>query len=178
MYLKAIETKYKGYRFRSRSEARWAVFFDTAKIRWEYELEGFDVNGTWYLPDFYLPDFDSFFEVKGTDDYNHHTIKCLSDLTNKKVFVAIGKPPAPGGWSCGASYGLQTIFPFSNGHDDVAWGHNDMFLECNGCGRISIMNEVYSTMKDVCGSCHKSRLMPLDHALEAWRSARFEFGES
>jgi hypothetical protein len=26
--IKAIETSYKGYRFRSRLEARWAVFFD------------------------------------------------------------------------------------------------------------------------------------------------------
>ena len=26
--IKAIETYYKGYRFRSRLEARWAVFFD------------------------------------------------------------------------------------------------------------------------------------------------------
>lgn len=25
--IKAIETEYKGYRFRSRLEARWAVFF-------------------------------------------------------------------------------------------------------------------------------------------------------
>jgi hypothetical protein len=29
MSAKAIETHYKGYRFRSRLEARWAVFFDT-----------------------------------------------------------------------------------------------------------------------------------------------------
>ena len=30
--IKAIETYYKGYRFRSRLEARWAVFFDAAGI--------------------------------------------------------------------------------------------------------------------------------------------------
>jgi hypothetical protein len=52
MMLKAIETKYKGYRFRSRLEARWAVFFDTLGFQWEYEPEGFDLNGVWYLPDF------------------------------------------------------------------------------------------------------------------------------
>lgn len=27
--LKVIQTSYKGYRFRSRLEARWAVYFDT-----------------------------------------------------------------------------------------------------------------------------------------------------
>lgn len=51
--IKSIETVYNGYRFRSRSEARWAVFFDAAEIRYEYEPEGFDLGDSgWYLPDF------------------------------------------------------------------------------------------------------------------------------
>lgn len=64
--IKPIETVYNGYRFRSRLEARWAVFFDAAKIKYEYEPEGFELSdGTKYLPDFYLPDFDTYVEVKG-----------------------------------------------------------------------------------------------------------------
>jgi hypothetical protein len=48
-----IETIYRGYRFRSRLEARWAVFFQTLGVRWEYEPEGFRLStGEWYLPDF------------------------------------------------------------------------------------------------------------------------------
>ncbi len=39
--MKPIETKYKGCRFRSRLEARWAVFFDALGIKWRYEPEGF-----------------------------------------------------------------------------------------------------------------------------------------
>jgi hypothetical protein len=39
--MRPIETKYKGCRFRSRLEARWAVFFDALGIRWWYEPEGF-----------------------------------------------------------------------------------------------------------------------------------------
>lgn len=51
--LKPIETRYKGYRFRSRLEARWAVFFDALGLKWEYEPEGFELpNGVRYLPDF------------------------------------------------------------------------------------------------------------------------------
>jgi nucleoside 2-deoxyribosyltransferase len=51
--IKAIETRYKGYRFRSRLEARWAVFFDALGLEWEYEPEGFDLGDAgWYLPDF------------------------------------------------------------------------------------------------------------------------------
>jgi len=39
--IKAIETVYNGYKFRSRLEARWAVFFDALGIEYEYEKEGF-----------------------------------------------------------------------------------------------------------------------------------------
>jgi hypothetical protein len=49
---KAIETRYKGYLFRSRLEARWAVFFDALGLTWEYEPEGFKTDAGWYLPDF------------------------------------------------------------------------------------------------------------------------------
>ena len=53
--LKAIDTRYAGHLFRSRLEARWAVFFDRLGLRWEYEPEGFVLpDGTRYLPDFRL----------------------------------------------------------------------------------------------------------------------------
>lgn len=61
---KPIETIYNGYRFRSRLEARWAVFFDVLGIEYEYEPEGINEDGINYLPDFYLPEFFSYFEVK------------------------------------------------------------------------------------------------------------------
>lgn len=64
--IKAIETKYKGYRFRSRLEARYAVMFDALGIKWEYEKEGYDLSEYgWYLPDFYLPERKLWIEVKG-----------------------------------------------------------------------------------------------------------------
>ena len=51
--IKAIETRYKGHRFRSRTEARWAVFFDQLELEWEYEVQGYKLgDGTCYLPDF------------------------------------------------------------------------------------------------------------------------------
>ena len=66
--IKAIETEYRGFRFRSRLEARWAVFFDAAGIAWEYEPEGYDCDGVLYLPDFRIIVNDEFWlyvEVKG-----------------------------------------------------------------------------------------------------------------
>lgn len=48
--MKGIETTYKGIKFRSRLESKWARFFDLLSWRWEYEP--FDLNG--YIPDFVL----------------------------------------------------------------------------------------------------------------------------
>lgn len=74
-YSGPIETAYKGCRFRSRLEARWAVFFDALGIEWQYEPEGFEVrygpDGAdvhRYLPDFYLPRSKTWVEVKGSDE--------------------------------------------------------------------------------------------------------------
>jgi len=68
--IQALNTKYLGYNFRSRLEARWAVFFTEMGLPFEYEPEGFDLDGVWYLPDFRVlyPDkgtpFWQWFEVK------------------------------------------------------------------------------------------------------------------
>ena len=67
-----IPTRYKGYHFRSRLEARWAVFFNTLGIKWEYELDGYVVgpphDRQLYLPDFWLPGENCWAEVKGPLD--------------------------------------------------------------------------------------------------------------
>lgn len=64
--IKAIETEYAGCRFRSRLEARWAVFLDTLGVKWQYEPQGYVLgNGDSYLPDFWLPDWQTWVEVKG-----------------------------------------------------------------------------------------------------------------
>ena len=65
--IKAIQTRYKGYHFRSRLEARWAVFFEKMGLNWEYEPEGFELPGLYYLPDFRVTTpqgFVMWYEVK------------------------------------------------------------------------------------------------------------------
>jgi hypothetical protein len=62
--LRAIETEWRGYRFRSRLEARWAIFLDALGVAFEYEREGFDLGIGWYLPDFWLPEQGIWLEVK------------------------------------------------------------------------------------------------------------------
>ena len=79
MNIKPIETEYNEYRFRSRAEARWAVFFDACGVKYMYEPEGLKLSdGTMYLPDFYLPESKTYFEVKGLmSDVDMHKITQL-----------------------------------------------------------------------------------------------------
>jgi len=60
-----LPTMYNHYAFRSRTEARWAVFLDLAYIPFRYEYEGFDLGNIWYLPDFWLPEHQMWLEIKG-----------------------------------------------------------------------------------------------------------------
>lgn len=89
--IEAIETEYKGYRFRSRLEARWAVFFDACGIKYQYEPEGFKAeDGTMYLPDFYLPDFDVYCEVKPcTEEKMQEIVKVIRFLYGQTINVML-----------------------------------------------------------------------------------------
>lgn len=93
--IKAIETHYKGYRFRSRLEARWAVFFDTLGITWEYEKEGFRLGQAGrYLPDFWLPQVSMWTEVKPASLSADEIAKCaaLAQGTNRECLLLVGMP--------------------------------------------------------------------------------------
>lgn len=97
--MKAIETKYKGYRFRSRLEARWAVFFDALGLQWEYEPEGFDLGEAgWYLPDFYLPQLGAWLEIKPSNGDRNEVRRQLIGMVeagvakNAKAWGLFGDP--------------------------------------------------------------------------------------
>lgn len=101
MNIKPIETSYKGYRFRSRTEARWAIVFDKLNLRWEYEKEGYDLPGYgWYLPDFYVPNQNILIsdglivEVKGIipTDIELNKANVLSSISELPVIVLSGVP--------------------------------------------------------------------------------------
>lgn len=72
---KAVQTRYAGYHFRSRLEARWGVFFDSLGFEWRYEPETFPG----YVPDFYIEQGNMWFEVKGSLDVSPGELdKCKS----------------------------------------------------------------------------------------------------
>lgn len=129
--IKPIETIYKGYRFRSRLEARWAVFFDACGIEYQYEPEGFiGLNDTPYLPDFYLPQFDCYVEVKGTDEALEHDAE--------KIAAAIDFESTP------CSKGLLILGDIPD-PDSIGWGNLPLFwyLEWHK-GIITMLATFYS----------------------------------
>lgn len=89
-----IETIHNGYRFRSRAEARWSVFFTALGIPYEYEKEGYDLDGLRYLPDFYLPTLKAWVEIKGEEPTLEERLKarCLALATGEEVYILAGSP--------------------------------------------------------------------------------------
>ena len=93
--LKPIDTRYNGYRFRSRLEARWAVFFDALGVKYEYEKEGYDLGEAGrYLPDFWLQQVDMWAEVKPNELTDEERKKCnaLAKLSGYPCLMLIGVP--------------------------------------------------------------------------------------
>lgn len=101
--MKIIETRWKGYRFRSRTEARWAVFLEAANINFEYEPEGVVLPSGPYLPDFRLTRFDLpegcesqevWLEIKGGEPSEAERLKCaeLAVASGAPVLLAVGAP--------------------------------------------------------------------------------------
>lgn len=131
MSIKPIETVYNGYRFRSRLEARWAVFFDTLGIRYEYEKDGFDLHGTWYLPDFWLSEHQYWIEIKGKKptDEELAKVRMLYEVTGYPSCLFYGLPGDHEG------YAFYSDVNESGGGvgapiDDLEW------VICRACGGI------------------------------------------
>jgi len=101
--MKAIDTYYNGKLFRSRLEARWAVFFDQCGVSYEYEPEGYDLgDGIWYLPDFLLHDVvfnhagykrgqDLYVEVKGK--MSSEDAQKIRLFSQEKPILVVGELP-------------------------------------------------------------------------------------
>jgi hypothetical protein len=104
MTIKAIETRYAGHRFRSRLEARWAVFFDHLGITWEYEPQGYLIGPDGdlpYLPDFWLPCEGLWVEVKGAEEGVNYELLVNAviphwGLPGSHNMLVLGPIPRPG----------------------------------------------------------------------------------
>jgi hypothetical protein len=56
---------YINIKLRSSWEYLFCYWCDLSDIKWEYEPKTFDLGNTTYTPDFYLPEFDCYVEIKG-----------------------------------------------------------------------------------------------------------------
>jgi hypothetical protein len=92
--IKAIETHFDGYHFRSRLEARWACFFNALGVRYEYEKDGFHLPSGEYLPDFWLPELELWWEIKGelAKPKEVSLVRELADATGHAAVLWLGLP--------------------------------------------------------------------------------------
>lgn len=88
--VKAIETKAFGCRFRSRLEARWAVFLNALDLEWEYEPEGFETPAGNYLPDFWIPTWNTYLEIKPRHPTPSELEKMQFVADSQRAFGAFG----------------------------------------------------------------------------------------
>lgn len=93
-----IPTTYKGITYRSQTEARWAVFFDALGLSFTYEPERIQLStGEVYIPDFFIDDFQAYFEVKPSND-EIISVECRKarilsyDRPEQRVWLAAGAP--------------------------------------------------------------------------------------
>lgn len=180
--LKAIETTYNGYRFRSRLEARWAVFFDAVGVRYEYEPEGVQGDGVRYLPDFRIPAWDWWVEIKhgevGTDDL----VKPEKAAREGMRLVVMSGSPWP--WDYTVWVGTPA---------GLVWVPTCQFAECKTCQNLSLvvvsLDGESQRQRVITGCrCEQPLCWPapadkqmggyrLEDAYLAARQARFEHGE-
>ena len=82
---------YKDVWMRSGWEIKFAQFLDCSGIQWEYEPEAFklvlDNKITNYTPDFYLPEFDYYIEIKGW--WRHNSKEKFAKFNRKYKHINI-----------------------------------------------------------------------------------------
>lgn len=184
--MKAIETRYNGYCFRSRLEARWAVFFNALGVVYQYEKEGYDLgDGLYYLPDFFLPESEIWVEIKGGDSTKVEQRKAekLFYGSEHPVVIAQGEP----------YYGSLMVFLFDSTDCSAGeqwWGEDERvswYPNHDGMG-ILIENDFSSRVFDS-KVIHRigERGFEIASVVTDWvireaaqkaRSARFEHGEA
>lgn len=190
--IRAIQTVYDGYKFRSRLEARWAVFFNSASIPYEYEKEGFDLSGYkilkngsddeflpslgWYLPDFWLPNQECWIEIKGAHPTSkERLLRCfLAHMTGHPAFIQFAPVPFP---HPGAVNSDAALGP-------GAWRY--WWCQCPACGSFGLAVDGYPqrTRCNCVSGEDRTEYRPsydapaITKAYEDARRARFEHGET
>lgn len=184
--IKAIETRYAGCLFRSRLEARWAVFFDTLGVRWEYEKEGYDLGEAgWYLPDFWLPfqgndrrgypEYENsgyWVEIKGIEPskIDQDKILALAKSQPHVIWLFIGDPGNCQRWAAYPRNVGRVGFVKSN------WVQKPSLTFTTPEYIIPLWSAFDRLRPNL--PPEESGIMPVARAITAARSAQFEHGRS
>lgn len=169
--IKPIETFYQGYKFRSRIEARYAVFFDALGIKWVYEKEGYVLpDGTCYLPDFWLPEFNGgmWAEVKASKFSDAEKEKCwqLCKGTKHSVWLANDEP----------NVRVYEVYYWENG--SVYSGDGIPFMDRAETGNRMFASSAYGEIGELINPEYEHAVNEkLRSAILAAKQARFEHGE-
>ena len=160
------------------------MFFDALGVKYEYEPEGFVLSdGTYYLPDFYLPESKSWFEVKGEmDEASSHKI---DQFIKEGNHMTIGYPGFEfNSMVRGAMEGESAYFAGS----EASW-----LCECVKCGKKWFMGTDWYWGCPCCGAYDGdghfiiiadgdpdgwNSSSEYERAVNAAKRARFEHGEN
>jgi len=170
--MKSYPTYYKEQLFRSRLEAKWAVFFDL--LNWPYTYEPYDLKG--YIPDFILQFHEPLLvEVKPEvlfKNLKQHTDKILKSGWEKEILI-VGADLFKSSWNDCSTIGLlgQTWEMYGdinlkNENPDFEEG---ILFHCDMCKKPSIFHSIQSYHCRVNG-CHRGdkHMKPFDSALSLW----------
>lgn len=179
--IKAIKTAYGGYLFRSRLEARWAVFFDELNIKYKYEPEMAEVGRIFvqnYIPDFYLPDIDVYVEIKGQTPTEREIRKAAGWVDDSgPVLILYGGMDKHGAEDYLYKNSLLLAFPWETekASNIPLLYKGYAFCECPKCKTIDIGRDI---IPDVCNPLlnRKSKCFTKDEIKEIFSNEEYPDG--
>lgn len=117
----SIPTEYRGILMRSRLEANIGFLLENLYIKWEYEPRWFLLeNGQTYLPDFFLPELNTWIEGKGIiTEMSKEAMREFVKNRNTEIILISD---------------VETLF-FSSKKEDIPLdGDDDIFIgKCSHC---------------------------------------------
>jgi len=139
----AIATRYNGHFFRSKLEARWAVFFDALGIEWEYEPAHAEVESglrrVAYCPDFYLPKLGLWIEIKPKAPEGIEITKAAGWAHEEDIYVFFElAAPTSRSESAWWIHMENNARGFIDSRDLPVLTKGCRWTECRVCGKIAI----------------------------------------
>ena len=151
--IRAIPVNYKGTEFRSKLEARYASAFDNLAIKWAYEVQAYKYNNINYLPDFYLPEMNVLFEVKGPN------IPGIEKPTRLMEIIESGTLPGGDWWNPA----VLVVIGDANGRLTIPGSEERAILsKCAECQKSFFFAKERSFECRICGEYDG------DHHLHGW----------